>query len=210
MLLPLALMLAASVAAAEEPLRAPYFSKSTPPTGLGPLKFDMSAAQAKKLCQGEWVVQEIDDDWRIHNPTDAYFTCKDMPMKVGFNGYEVGIGFIKNGLVEISLTKALGRISSFARDPYKHTRDALIRRYGNAPVRRSENEYYKTESYTWSFPLRNNPKRASDVMVHHRKETDEPLPTMHLRYRSDRHRVEARKLRERQHREHIEETEGAF
>jgi hypothetical protein len=188
-----------------------YFSKAAPPTGLGPLKFDMTIVQAKKLCEYGWTEMKLNSAYYLSDPADVLFECPALPMDVGFGDYEINVGFIKNRLVTISLLKDLAGPgvlprSPVSKPPFRHTHGALVRKYGDAPANQSDRDAAHL-SYTWSFRS-GNPKDAYEVMV--ARYTLDKVTNLHLRYRSQRYRIAYDKLQRQMEKRSLERTEGAF
>lgn len=128
-----------SLACSVAPARADYRAdlevawrvntKAQPPTGLGPLEFDMSAARVKALCKGEWDPPKptggLLREWTAH--------CSELPLNLGFKGYEASLYFYENRLVSVTITKSVGRTEGTA--PFARVRSALSEKYGMVPDR---------------------------------------------------------------------------
>ncbi len=99
------------------------------PRGLGPIKFDMSLAQARRLCKGSWEAPRTPA-----NPVrEQNARCSKLPLDLGFEDYEITFSFYRNKLVSVALMKQLENDPSA--EAFLRARSRLHAKYGRVPDR---------------------------------------------------------------------------
>ncbi len=145
------------------------------PDGLGPVKFEMSAAQVKELCKGEWKPLPV-ESWALLPSSSGTFHCTRLPMKLGFGGYTLFLGFCpKDKLCVIELRKGL---TSWSDPVIAHVRGALSTKYGRTTPQR---DIKSRAWHVWEFPKRNKAGLASRIALE-----VSPERQLHLYYFSER------------------------
>jgi hypothetical protein len=164
-------------------------TEATPPHGLGPIKFDMTPAQVKRVCTDGWEPPKQVDN-RLRERTAR---CQGLPMDLGFEDYELTFHFYRNRLVSVALIKSLG--DEPGPSPFTQARSRLGARYGDVPDRTHDYRHSEDPSaqkimdgwgsiYEWRF--KRSEVRAEAVKIELVRFTLDGVPRMLLTYDSQR------------------------
>jgi hypothetical protein len=164
-------------------------TEAKPPKGLGPIKFDMTPAQVKRLCKDGWEPPKQADNLLRERTA----RCHGLPMNLGFEDYEVTFHFYQNRLVAVALMKSLA--DEPGPGPFTRARSTLGAKYGDVPDRTHDYRHSEDPSaqkimdgwgsiYEWRF--RRSEIGAEAVKIELVRFTLDGTPSMLLTYDSQR------------------------
>ena len=164
-------------------------TEAQPPKGLGPIKFDMTPAQVKRLCKDRWEPAKQAGNLK-HERTAR---CHGLAMDLDFDGYELTFHFYRNRLVSVALMKSLA--DEAGPSPFTQARSRLGAKYGDVPDRTHDYRHSEDPTvqkimdgwgsiYEWRF--RRSEVRAEAVKIELVRFTLNGVPSMLLTYDSQR------------------------
>jgi len=164
-------------------------TEAQPPKGLGPIKFDMTPAQVKRLCKDRWEPAKQAGDL----PRERTARCHGLPTDLGFEDYELTFRFYRDRLVSVAVMKSLA--DEAGPSPFTRARSKLGAKYGDVPDRTHDYRHSEDPSvqkimdgwgsiYEWRFKRSEVPAEA--VKIELVRFTLDGVPSMLLTYDSQR------------------------